>query len=86
MNRAQLAEILELLEVRPTTYELNGDPSNYESHCLSDEQDGWHVYFFERGIRSSEVVCRDEDDACVTFLKRVAGDPWTRGAPCGPPS
>jgi len=78
MNRRDLGEILHLLKIRAPTYHLDGDSSEYEAHCMAEESDGWHVYFFERGVRSSEDVYSSEADACVALLKRIAADPWTR--------
>lgn len=43
---------------------------------LSQEIDGWHVYFSERGQREREQVFLDEDSACKSMLQHVATSLW----------
>ncbi|MEY9842475.1 hypothetical protein ABH941_007762 [Streptacidiphilus sp. EB103A] len=77
MNRTELRTILESEGFRPDAYSLNGGlPS--ETYCLSQQGNGWVVYYSERGIRSGLRPFRDEAEACAYFLEQLRHDPCAR--------
>lgn len=59
-------------KVPSIAYSLGRDED--EAYCLVREPDGWHVYYSERGNRSSERVLDSESAACEELLERVLHD------------
>lgn len=52
MNKQELEEVLLLNKVPKDLYSLSGGLPN-ESYCLEKEKNRWHVYYSERGIKTS---------------------------------
>lgn len=75
MNRRDLAEILELTDIHPSSYSV-GPPGieHAEPLCIIHEFATWTVFITERGSRFGEKTFDDEDEACVYFLKRLLGE------------
>ncbi|KIO76011.1 hypothetical protein TH53_17480 [Pedobacter lusitanus] len=64
MNREELKQKLEELNVYPGFYSLNGEllPDRI---VLNHNYDKWEVFYFdERGNRDSEKTFSSENDAC----------------------
>lgn len=59
-------------------YDLSGRGEGDEAHVITHEEDGWHVFYSERGLRTAERVFATEDKACDEVLLRIARDPLTR--------
>jgi len=78
MNRVTLDLVLRQFEVRPDSYDLSGADIGDEAQVVTQEFDGWHVFYSERGLRTSERVFEKEDYACDEVLLRLARDPLTR--------
>jgi hypothetical protein len=78
VNRLDLERLLNLFEIRTDVYDLSGRDEGDEAHVITHEKDGWHVFYSERGIRTSERVFPIEDQACDEILLRIARDPLTR--------
>ena len=78
MNRSVLERLLNLFEIRTDVYDLSGRDEGDEAHVITHEGDGWHVFYSERGLRTSEMVFLTEDQACDEILLRIARDPLTR--------
>ena len=78
MNRLALERVLNLFEIRTDVYDLSCRDEGDEAHVITREDDGWHVFYSERGLRTSERVFSTEDQACDEVLMRIARDPLTR--------
>jgi hypothetical protein len=78
VNREMLAVLLIQFEIRPYAYDLYWRGTESEVYAIAHEQDGWHVFYAERGIRTGERVHAAEADACDDLLMRIGKDPLTR--------
>jgi len=76
VDRVQLDRALHSLHIAPTTYSLAA-PS-HEAYCMSEEPDGWHVFYSERGLRTGDRVFSSEASACDALLEMITSDPLTR--------
>ena len=63
MNKQELEEVLLLNKVPKDLYSLSGGLPN-ESYCLEKEKNRWHVYYSERGIKTSVGYFENEEAAC----------------------
>jgi hypothetical protein len=70
MNSLELIVKLKDSSVRDDEVSI-GPPFRDNTLCLKKEDDGWHVYFFERGRRSFEEVFSGESEACHRALERA---------------
>ena len=70
MNKQELEEVLLLNKVPKDLYSLSGGLPN-ESYCLEKEKNRWHVYYSERGIKTSVVYFENEEAACECLLKEI---------------
>ena len=70
MNKQQLEKILLLNKVPKDLYSLKGGLPN-EAYCLEEENDKWHVYYSERGIKTSIGYFKSEREACGCLLKEI---------------
>jgi sugar/nucleoside kinase (ribokinase family) len=77
MNRAELRRRTEAEGIDPTAYSLDGGLPP-ERYVLSLEEEGWCVYYSERGKRTGETWFDTEDEACSYLLLRLIDDPTTR--------
>jgi hypothetical protein len=77
MNTAQLARVLRDFGVDPATFDLVHGTAD-EAYCLIRESDGWHVFYSERGQRTTEYVFDSECSASDAFIQLIASDPLTR--------
>lgn len=76
MNKMELVTALDKAGVSPDSYWLEGGlPS--ESYCLEQREDGWAVYYSERGRRRQELLFKNEDEACRELYSRLLKDPTT---------
>ena len=70
MNKQELEEVLQLNKVPKDLYSLSGGLPN-ESYCLEKEKNRWHVYYSERGIKTSVGYFENEEAACECLLKEI---------------
>ena len=70
MNKQELEEVLLSNRVPKDLYSLSGGLPN-ETYCLEKEKNGWHVYYSERGIKSSIGYFENEEFACECLLKII---------------
>ena len=70
MNKQELEEVLLLNRVPKDLYSLSGGLPN-ESYCLEKEKNRWHVYYSERGIKTSVGYFENEEAACECLLKEI---------------
>lgn len=77
MTVQELRDALDRAGIRERAYDFEGSGRD-EAYCLDTVQDGWLVYYRERGIRRDERLFSSEDGACRFFLELVMRDPTTR--------
>lgn len=63
MNRIKLKKELDILNIDPRVYSLDGD-LNYNSTILYHSYNEWHVFYYERGVRENERTFSSEEEAC----------------------
>lgn len=67
MNIEQLSAYLAAQKVPEDEYSLTGGlPS--EAHCLEPLEQGFRVYYSERGCRTGETFYATEEEACQGLL------------------
>jgi hypothetical protein len=52
-----------------SAYNIGADEN--EAYCLTEEADGWHAFYSERGHRNNEHVFKDEADAVAEMWRTV---------------
>lgn len=70
MKKQQLEKILLLNNVPKDLYSLAGGLPN-EAYCLDEEKNRWHVYYSERGIKTSIGCFENEEAACDCLLEEI---------------
>ena len=70
MNKQELEEVLLSNKVPKDLYSLSGGLPN-ETYCLEKGKNGWHVYYSERGIKTSIGHFENEEVACECLLKII---------------
>lgn len=70
MNKQELEEVLWLNKVPKDLYSLSGGLPN-ESYGLEKGKNRWHVYYSERGIKTSVGYFENEEAACECLLKEI---------------
>ncbi|MDE6625517.1 MAG: hypothetical protein K2K56_03985 [Lachnospiraceae bacterium] len=72
MNIEQLRSYLIINDVPDDLYSLDGGlPS--EAYCINKVEEGWEVYYSERGLKSQLVKFDIEDKACL-YLQSIIKD------------
>lgn len=72
MNIEQLRNFLIINHVPDDLYSLDGGlPS--EAYCINKVEEGWEVYYSERGLKSQLVKFDIEDEACL-HLQSIVKD------------
>lgn len=64
MNSEQLRDLLRKDGVPAFLYNLDGYGRNDERFCLEYTANGWHVYYSERGEKTTSKMFKSEDAAC----------------------
>ncbi len=70
MNKQQLEKKLLSNNVPIDLYSLVGGLPN-EAYCLEEGKNRWHVYYSERGIKTSIGYFENEEAACDCLLKEI---------------
>jgi hypothetical protein len=80
MDVAELKITLDKEGVDPIYYSLNGSTKRawIGADILEQKEDGWVVYFSERGMTSNLKKYASEDEACKDILERLLSDPITK--------
>ena len=70
MNLKQLEKLIKKSDFPQSHYSLNGGlPS--EAFCIEKLTDKWHVYYSERGGKSTLGTFAKEKDAVACFLEHI---------------
>ncbi len=83
MNRAALAERLELEGVPEDLYSLDGGLWG-DRLCLEERGSLWYVYHSERGQRYEETLFVSEDEACDRLYALLTSGRMSRYTTEGP--
>lgn len=70
MDIEELKKFLISKNVSSDLYSLDGGLPN-ESYCIEKINDKWHLYYSERGIKSTISFYDNEDDVVCGFLKEI---------------
>ena len=71
MNLESLRLHLKNLGISKSRYSLDGGVPN-EKLCMELTQDGsWHIYYSEKGAKTTMSYWDDESAACQEFLKLI---------------
>ncbi len=71
MNREILKKILEQNGISPELYNLNGVGRTDERFCIDWTDNQWHVFFSERGKRTTDEVFKTEEEACIFLYNQL---------------
>ena len=64
MKRGELKKALRKMGVLPYEYNLNGKGRKDERLCMEFVNDEWHVYYIERGVKTTDESFASEEEAC----------------------
>lgn len=78
MTISELQSRLKEEGVNENIYAFQNAPEVDDCHVIIQENNGWHVFYKERGQRNDEVVLPDEASACEEILQRVLRYPTNR--------
>lgn len=70
LKKIELERKLITMKIRTDMYSLNGGLPN-ERFCLSEANEGWEVYYSERGNKTGLKEFDNEGDACEYFYDVV---------------
>ena len=71
MNKRELKERFQREGIPECYYNLDGVGRKDERLCLEYSNGEWHVYYLERGIRTSDDVFPSEEAACEYIYKEI---------------
>lgn len=80
MNREDLARQLADEGFNPRAYSLTDDERADFVLCLRRQEEGWRVFYRERGIEREGSFFYTEHDACEFFLQEMRNDPTTKSS------
>ena len=64
VNITELKKILKKAKIPTEYYNLDEEGRDDERLCLKKEKSKWVVYYLERGVRTTEQIFDNEEDAC----------------------
>lgn len=70
MKVSELCNELERLGISKELYSIMSGGMPNEKLCLVYEN-GWKIYYSERGERTGEMSYSNEEEACEVFLRKV---------------
>ncbi|GAB4029967.1 hypothetical protein [Spirosoma gilvum] len=73
MNKQELALRLAAIPIPQDAYCLHGGLP-HEAYCLNQTDDGWEVYYSERGSKTGLTFFSTETDACQYLYHLVRSD------------
>ncbi|KLU65353.1 hypothetical protein DEAC_c29050 [Desulfosporosinus acididurans] len=71
MNRKELRNLLKIKGVPEYYYNLDEVGETDQKVCLGIDNQGWIVYYSERGNKFDLLTFSTEDEACKDILKRL---------------
>ncbi|MBQ0746315.1 MAG: hypothetical protein KBT82_06600 [Marinobacter sp.] len=77
MNKNDLRDILIKENFKPSAYSLD-DEIKDEALCLRKEDNGWCVFYSERGLQTAKEYFKNESEACEYFIDEMRDDPTTK--------
>ncbi|MDO6687892.1 MULTISPECIES: hypothetical protein [unclassified Agarivorans] len=77
MNKDELRDTLSKENFKPSTYSLDEELAD-EALCLRLEENGWCVFYSERGQQVDKENFKDESSACLFFIEEMRADPTTK--------
>lgn len=77
MDRVELVVLLTSEGVKQSSYTFDAD-SAAEQYVLERDDDGWVIYYAERGDKVGRMVFSSESEACSQFAGWLLEDPTTR--------
>jgi hypothetical protein len=80
MNKEELRDTLQKLNIREDAYALDGGNLG-ETYTLAEAGGKWVFYYSERGNESGRTEFQTEADACDYFLTKILRDKSTRKTP-----
>ncbi len=71
-NRMKLVKSLQIIGVRPGAYSV----TSYEDMalCIDKTENGWEVFYFERGGKTFSKIFPSEQDACMYMYSELIRD------------
>jgi hypothetical protein len=76
LNRQRLAQVLDANGVAERAYDLYG-AHQHDALVLDHRQDGWVVFYSERGGEDVLARYESEAEACLDILERLLADSTT---------
>ena len=73
MNLTFLTQRLADMGIREDFYSLSGGRED-DTFCIVQTQNGWEVYYSERGERSNLKFFTEEEEACDYFFRLITSD------------
>ena len=77
MNRRELAQMLQDEGISAGAYAFFGESLD-NVYCIEEAEDGWVVYFRERGLKAWNHLFSSEDEACEFLLPIILRDSGAR--------
>lgn len=68
MIKTELEKKLKLLKIPQDAYSLSGGLLN-EVYCIEHTENGWDIYYSERGQKTGLKHFKDEQSACEYFYQ-----------------
>ena len=72
MKKGELKKTLIQNGVPEDLYNLDETGRNDERFCLEKRADKWHVYFMERGIKTTNEKFDSEEEACQFIYQQLS--------------
>lgn len=74
MKKNELKNALMHIGVPSMYYNLDGNGRTDERFCLEFVNNGWSVYYSERGVKTTNIRFSSEEDACNGTMKENTND------------
>ena len=87
MDRYELKAALLKRGIRNGSFSIGGLNPHDESLVLERTEEGWQVYYFERGLKNGVARFENEAEACEHFFAELSADEtaYLRPAPSRAP-
>lgn len=74
MNKRSLKRKLNALHIPEHLYNLDGKGRTDERFCIENIEGRWHVYYSERGNKTTHEIFDSEQDACAYIYKQFTDE------------
>ena len=71
MKICELKKILVDYGVPKDLYNFDGTGRTDERFCIERVQEGWNVFYIERGCRTTNLIFDSEEEACQFLYKEL---------------